>query len=141
MVEQGAGMGVDDGGEVPDLVSAFDLLDEVEVGAALGMPVTAQSVPEISFMPSTTTIFRPVGNKAIALLVQTSRGWVSGFVLRVYGRGQALPGIGERAWLGRRRAVAHQAGITVILRLKRAGAGREQQLPRLLAAAVSRLPR
>jgi hypothetical protein len=122
-------------------VSAIELLDEDEVGAALGMPVTAEPVPEITFIPSTTIIFRPVGSRAIALLVQTSRGWVSGFVVRVYGRGEPLLGIGERAWLNRRRAVAHQAGTTVVLRLKRAGAGREQHLPRLLATAVGRLLR
>jgi hypothetical protein len=117
------------------------LLGEDEVGAALGMSVTAEPVPEIAFIPSTMTIFRPVGSRSIALLVQTSHGWAGSFVLRMYGRGEPLWGIGECAWLNGRRAVAHRAGTTVILRLKRAGDGRELHLPRLLAAAVGRLPR
>ena len=122
-------------------MSAVELLDEDEVGAALGMPVTAESIPEIAFIPSTIAIFRPVGSRAVALLVQTSHGWAGSFVLHAYGRGEPLWGIGERAWINGRRAVAHQAGTTVILRLKRAGDGRELHLPRLLAAAVGRLPR
>ncbi len=134
-------MGIDGADDVPGLVSAIELLGEDEVGAALGMSVTAEPLPEITFLPATTTIFRPVGSRAIALLVQTSRGWAGSFVLRVYGRGEPLWGIGERAWLHRRRAVAHQTGTTVILRLKRAGDGRELHLPRLLATAVGRLPR
>ena len=134
-------MDIDDADDVPELVSAIELLDEDEVGAALGMPVTLEPVPELTFLPSTTMIFRPVGSRTMAMLVQTSRGWVSRVVLRLHGRGEPLVGIGERAWLNRRRAVAHQAGITVVLTLKRAGAGRRQHLPGLLATAVSRLPR
>jgi hypothetical protein len=132
-------MGIDDAGDAPDLISAAELLDEIQVGAALGMPVIAEPVPELTFIPATTTIFRPVGNRAIALLVQTSTGWVSRFVLRMYGRGAPLPGIGERAWHHGRRAVAHRSGTTVVLRLKRAGAGGKQHLPHLLATAVGRL--
>jgi hypothetical protein len=109
-------MGFDD--DWPGLVDADDLLDDDEVGAALGMPVTAESVPRLSFLPSTTTIFRPVGSR-------------NDRVAR-----PDLPRLGRQ-----RRTIAYQAGTTVALGLRRAGRGKEQHLPRLLAAAVHRLPR
>jgi hypothetical protein len=119
-------------------VASGTLLTAEEVSAALGLPVVLETsaVPG----PLSMTVFRTVDRRKQALMLQVVDGPLGAMAWRMNSRGQAIPSIGDGAFVRGNRGVAKCGQSIVVLTLLSVAKGRSAGLPTLLTQAVARIP-
>ena len=119
-------------------VSVRDILTDAEVSQAIGLPVTRRAGATPGPVGSISFVTADRGKTV--LLCQVVEGVLGQMAWRTNSTGQPLPGIADGAFLRGDRGVVRCGDTVVVLTLIRAGKGRGNGLPDLLARAAARVP-
>jgi len=122
-------------------IAPTQLMTLDEVGRVFGVQVTAQGQAMAAAGPMSMESYQSANGGKRLLLASVASGPAANLVMRLRGRAQPLPGIGEEAYTGEHWAIARRGKHVVMLQLH--GDGKRVD-PRnvywLLSTAVSRLP-
>jgi hypothetical protein len=122
-------------------IAPTQLMTLDEVGRVFGVHVTAQGQSMAATGPMSMESYQSANGGKRLLLASVASGPAANLVMRLRGRAQPLPGIGDEAYTGEHWAIARRGQHVVVLQLHGDGTRVDpRNVYWLLSTAVSRLP-